>query len=88
MTAELNGETRPVLRHRRGVIWCPFCDRSRMDEGTELYCDGCHAKFTDEATEVPVVTEAPAPSRRRKVEEEPAEEPVEEVVAEEVAEEA
>ncbi len=85
MIAEFDGETRPVLRHRRGVIWCPFCDRSRMDEGAELYCDGCHAKFTDEAAEVP----APATPRRRRAAEEPVEEAVaEEAPAEEVAEEA
>jgi ribosomal protein L37AE/L43A len=88
MIAELNGETKAVLRHRRGVLWCPFCDRSRQDGGSEQRCDGCHAKFTDEAAEAPVATEAPATSRRRRAEEAPAEEPVEEVVAEEVAEEA
>ena len=65
-------------------MWCPFCDRSKQDEGSEQYCDGCHAKFTDDAAEAPVVAEAPAPSRRRRA----AEEPVEEVVAEEVVEEA
>ena len=86
MIAELNGETKAVLRHRRGVMWCPFCDRSKQDAGSEQYCDGCHAKFTDDAAEAPVVAEAP--SRRRRAEEAPAEEPVAEVVAEEVAEEA
>ena len=84
MIAELNGETKVVLRHRRGVMWCPFCDRSKQDEGSEQYCDGCHAKFTDEAAEVPVVAEAPAPPRRRSA----AEEPVAEAVVEEVAEDA
>ena len=34
MIAELNGETKVVLRHRRGVMWCPFCDRSKQDEGS------------------------------------------------------
>ena len=82
MIAELNGETKAVLRHRRGVMWCPFCDRSKQDEGSEQYCDGCHAKFTDEAAEAPVVAEGPAPSRRRRAAEAPAEEPVEEVVEE------
>ena len=53
MQAELNGETRPVLRHRRGVIWCPHCDRSCQDIGGEQYCDGCNAKFTDDAAEAP-----------------------------------
>ena len=84
MIAELNGETKVVLRHRRGVMWCPFCDRSKQDEGSEQYCDGGYAKFTDEAAEVPVVAEAPATPRRRRA----AEEPVAEAVVEEVAEEA
>ena len=53
MQAELNGETKPVLRHRRGVIWCPHCDRSCQDIGGEQYCAGCHAKFTDDAAEAP-----------------------------------
>ena len=57
MQAELNGKTRPVLRYRRGVIWCPFCDRSAQDEGMDLWCDGCHAHFMDEV-EKPI---APAP---------------------------
>ena len=53
MQAELNGETKSVLRHRRGVIWCPHCDRSCQDIGGEQYCDGCNAKFTDDAAEAP-----------------------------------
>tara|TARA_R110000737_G_scaffold194685_1_gene215814 strand:- start:48 stop:323 length:276 start_codon:yes stop_codon:yes gene_type:complete len=60
MQAELNGETKPVLRQRRGVIWCPHCDRSCQDTGGEQYCDGCHAKFTDDAAE------ASAPARRNR----------------------
>jgi len=60
MQAELNGETKPVLRHRRGVMWCPHCDRSCQDVGGEQYCDGCNARFTDE------VAEAPAPVRTRR----------------------
>ena len=74
MQAELNGETKPVLRHRRGVMWCPHCDRSCQDTGGEQYCEGCNAKFTDE------VAEAPARTRRNRrteaaevVEEEPIE---------------
>ena len=59
MQADLNGETKPVLRHRRGVIWCPHCDRSCQDIGGEQYCDGCNAKFIDDAAE-------PAPRRRRR----------------------
>jgi len=51
MQAELDGENRAVARHRRGVMWCPFCDRSRQDSGGTQYCDGCNAKFVDEALE-------------------------------------
>ena len=71
MIAELNGETKAVLRHRRGVMWCPFCDRSRQDEGSEQRCDGCFAVFTDDAAET--APEA-APRRRRATAEEGAEE--------------
>ena len=56
MIAILDGETRFVLRHRRGVMWCPFCDRSTQDEGTDRWCDGCHAKFEDEVSEVETPT--------------------------------
>lgn len=63
MQAELNGETRPVLRYRRGVLWCPFCDRSTQYEGMDLWCDGCHAQFVDEATEA--IPPTPAPKRGR-----------------------
>ena len=62
MQAELRGEIRPITRHRRGVFWCPFCDRSRQDEGLDMWCDGCHANFVDgvvdramEDEETPVV---------------------------------
>ena len=69
MIAELNGETRPIMRHRRGVIWCPFCDRSRQDNGGEQRCDGCFAEFKDEVSEP-----APAaPQRRRQAKPEPEE---------------
>ena len=60
MIAVLDGETRPVLRHRRGVMWCPFCDRSTQDEGIDRWCEACHAKFEDEVSEV----ETPAAPRR------------------------
>ena len=71
MQAELNGETRPILRYRRGVLWCPFCDRSTQDEGMDLWCEGCHAQFVDDAVGVmpttPLVEEAaPAPRRKRR----------------------
>ena len=71
MIAELNGETKVVLRHRRGVMWCPFCDRSRQDEGSEQRCDGCFAVFTDDAAET--APEA-APRRRRATAQESVEE--------------
>ena len=71
MIAELNGETKAVLRHRRGVMWCPFCDRSRQDEGSEQRCDGCFAVFTDDAAET--APEA-APRRRRATAQESVEE--------------
>lgn len=52
MQAELDGKILAVTRHRRGVMWCPFCDRSRQDNGMEQFCDGCNAKFADEVAEV------------------------------------
>ena len=74
MIAILDGETRPILRHRRGVIWCPFCDRSTQYEGADRWCDGCRAKFTDEVSEA----ETPAaPRRGRKTTEASPEEAVE-----------
>ena len=71
MQAELNGEIKPVLRHRRGVIWCPHCDRSCQDIGGEQYCAGCNAKFTDDAAEAPARR-----SRRTEVVEVTEEEPI------------
>jgi len=67
MQAELDGEVKPVIRHRRGVMWCPFCDRSSQDRGGEQYCDKCRARFTDDAVE-PV---QPRPRRNRRAEAEP-----------------
>ena len=61
MTAELDGEVRAVTRHRRGVLWCPFCDRSRQDEGISQFCEGCTARFVDE---VPEAIGEVAPRRR------------------------
>ena len=48
----VTGETRPVIRNRRGVLWCPFCDRSRMNIGGEMICDGCNAVFKDDPADV------------------------------------
>jgi len=59
----VTGETRLVIRHRRGVVWCPFCDRSRMDTGPEMMCDGCNAVFKDDAAEP--IQESPPRRRRR-----------------------
>ena len=61
MQAELDNETRPIIRNRRGVIWCPFCDMSSVLTGDLLRCPGCFAVFKDEAAEV-----APASPRRRR----------------------
>ena len=63
MQAELNGEIRPIIRNRRGVIWCPFCDTSSILTGDLLGCSSCRATFKDEAAEV----ETPVPRRRRAV---------------------
>lgn len=81
MQAELDGIVRAVTRNRRGVMWCPFCDRSSQNTGGEQFCDGCHAKFTDDAVEESTVTEE-APRRRGRSSQTPAEEPAEEAEAE------
>ena len=75
MQAELDGTVRVVTRNRRGVMWCPFCDRSTQNLGGDQYCEGCHAKFTDDAVEeAPVVV---APRRRGRPPQAPAEEQAE-----------
>jgi len=51
------GESRPVIRERRGVVWCPFCDRSRQVATTGPVCEGCGVEFVDAA---PVVEEVVA----------------------------
>ena len=43
MIAALNGETLEIVRHRRGTLWCPFCDHSTFD--TESLCKKCGATF-------------------------------------------
>ncbi len=45
--ATLNGEVRQVVREHRGVIWCPFCDRSSQILKEAMWCDGCHGQFSD-----------------------------------------
>ena len=67
MIAELDGESRAILRHRRGVMWCPFCDRSRQDEGMEQYCEGCHAKFVEDGVGMATGATEGGPRRRRRV---------------------
>ena len=64
----ITGESRPVVRHRNGVVWCPFCDRSMQDTSTRLICGGCNAAFKEDA---PEVTEPPTPRRRRQTEQDP-----------------
>ena len=53
------GESRPVIRERRGVVWCPFCDRSRQVATTGPICQGCGIEFVD-AAPAPVVEEVVA----------------------------
>ena len=74
------GETRPVIRERRGVVWCPFCDRSRQVATTGPVCQGCGVEFVD-AAPAPVVEEVVAVVEPEVVKE------VEEPVAEEEAQE-
>ena len=60
---QATGEVRQVVRERRGVAWCPFCDRSRMVATTGPFCDGCRCEFRDAVIEV---QEEPATPRRRR----------------------
>ena len=61
------GESRPVIRERRGVAWCPFCDRSRQVVTTGPICEGGGVEFVDTVAddtsinliEEPVVIEEP-----------------------------
>ena len=64
MEAILDGEAKVVIRERRGVIWCPFCDRSMMIRFA-LFCSGCNAVFSN--TEEDVKDGAPAPAPRSRV---------------------
>ena len=48
MIAISNGEARAVVRQMRGVMWCPFCDRSRH-ETTPPFCEGCRGEFSEPA---------------------------------------
>ena len=60
---QATGEVRQVVRERRGVAWCPFCDRSRMVATPGPFCDGCRCEFRDAVIEV---QEEPATPRRRR----------------------
>jgi len=89
-----SGVQEPVVRQLRGVIWCPFCDRS-MQIGMAVFCQGCHAEFKTDEEDVRSGAPASAPRTRRRaseavVEAEPqAEEAVEAVEADaEATEEA
>jgi len=62
MNATLNDETRPIIREHRGVVWCPFCDRSRQLKMDGAFCDGCRAVFTESPVEEAAPVEAPAPA--------------------------
>ena len=62
MQAQLNGETRPVIRNRRSVVWCPFCDTSSVLAEDLVRCASCFAVFSEEAAQVAV----PEESRRRR----------------------
>ena len=60
----ITGESRPVVRYRGGVVWCPFCDRSMQDTNSPLVCIGCNAAFKDDPSEA---IEPPPPPRRRRI---------------------
>jgi len=51
MEAVLQDETRTVVRQHRGVLWCPFCDRSRQEARPTPLCEGCGAEFVGIAVE-------------------------------------
>lgn len=60
----ITGETRPVIRRRRGVLWCPFCDRSRQETINEaMHCAGCNAQFSEDTSDP--IGEPPTRRRRR-----------------------
>jgi len=63
MIATLSGETQNVTRVKHGVIWCPFCDRSRQVSIASSFCEGCNAEFSEEAPEIQGES-APAPASR------------------------
>ena len=60
-----SGVEKPVVRQLRGVIWCPFCDRS-MQIGMAVFCQGCHAEFKADEEDVRSGAPASAPRTRRR----------------------
>ena len=69
------GESRPVIRERRGVAWCPFCDRSRQVVTTGPNCEGCGVEFVDtvvDDTSINLIEEPVAIEEPEEVVEEPA----------------
>ena len=69
------GESRPVIRERRGVAWCPFCDRSRQVVTTGPICEGCGVEFVDtvvDDTSINLIEEPVAIEEPEEVVEEPA----------------
>ena len=70
MIAELDGEIKQVTREHRGVLWCPFCDRSKQIVDEVMHCQECHARFSDATIAVAPVEngepEAAAPASRRR----------------------
>tara|TARA_R100000306_G_scaffold62032_1_gene66695 strand:+ start:1366 stop:1638 length:273 start_codon:yes stop_codon:yes gene_type:complete len=78
------GESRPVVRERRGVAWCPFCDRSRLVATTGPICEGCGVEFVDAVpAPAPVVEEVVAVVEKRRKQSEVVEEPAAEEEAQE-----
>ena len=69
------GESRPVIRERRGVAWCPFCDTSRQVVTTGPICEGCGVEFVDtvaDDTSINLIEEPVAIEELEEVVEEPA----------------
>ena len=69
MIETLNGETLPVSRQRAGVVWCPFCDRSRQLAMGSV-CS-CGAVFEDAPVTEVVETVEAAPESEETTEDEP-----------------
>jgi len=68
IAVNVSGEERPVVRELRGVIWCPFCDRS-MQIGMAVFCEGCNVEFKSNGEDVTAGAPAAAPRTRRRASE-------------------